>query len=93
VTTLLVTGGAGFIGSNFVRYIYKKYPGYKIIVLDALTYAASVTNLPENGFNNERFEFWYGNVLNATVSNYSCTFRPPRYTARRRARSWTNTIP
>ena len=67
MTTLLVTGGAGFIGSNFVRYIYKKYPGYKIIVLDALTYAASVTNLPENSFNNERFEFWYGNVLNADV--------------------------
>jgi dTDP-glucose 4,6-dehydratase len=67
VKTLLITGGAGFIGSNFVRYIYKKYPDYKIIVLDALTYAASVVNLPENSFNNERFEFWYGNVLNADI--------------------------
>ena len=65
--TLLITGGAGFIGSNFVRYIYTKYPEYKIIVLDALTYAGSVTSLPENSFDNERFEFWYGNVLNADV--------------------------
>jgi len=67
VKTLLITGGAGFIGSNFVRYIYNKYPVYKIIVLDALTYAASVNNLPENSFNSERFEFWYGNVLNADL--------------------------
>lgn len=65
--TLLITGGAGFIGSNFVRYIYKKYPAYKIIVLDALTYAGSVSNLPENSFSSERFEFWYGNVLNADI--------------------------
>jgi dTDP-glucose 4,6-dehydratase len=67
VKTLLITGGAGFIGSNFVRYIYKKYPRYKIIVLDALTYAGSVSNLPENSFSSERFEFWYGNVLNADI--------------------------
>ena len=65
--TLLITGGAGFIGSNFVRYLYKKYPDYKIIVLDALTYAGSVNNLPENSFNKDRFEFWYGNVLNADI--------------------------
>jgi len=38
VKTLLITGGAGFIGSNFVRHIYRKYPDYKILVLDALTY-------------------------------------------------------
>lgn len=43
--TLLVTGGAGFIGSNFVRYINQKYPKYRVIVLDALTYAGSVENL------------------------------------------------
>jgi dTDP-glucose 4,6-dehydratase len=67
VKTLLITGGAGFIGSNFVRYIYNKYPDYKILVLDALTYAGSVASLPEKSFDNERFEFWYGNVLNADV--------------------------
>ncbi|MFT8767922.1 MAG: GDP-mannose 4,6-dehydratase, partial [Lentilactobacillus hilgardii] len=36
---LLVTGGAGFIGSNFVHYMLNKYPDYKIINLDLLTYA------------------------------------------------------
>jgi len=65
--TILITGGAGFIGSNFVRYIYNKYPEYKLIVLDALTYAGSVQNLPEVGFDSDRFEFWYGNVMNADL--------------------------
>ncbi len=45
--TILVTGGAGFIGSNFVHHIKRKYPDYRIIVLDALTYAGFVENLPE----------------------------------------------
>lgn len=42
---LLVTGGAGFIGSNFVIYMVNKYPEYKIINLDALTYAGNLENL------------------------------------------------
>lgn len=42
---LLITGGAGFIGSNFVRYIVKKYPEYEIVVLDKLTYAGRLENL------------------------------------------------
>ena len=42
---VLITGGAGFIGSNFVEYFVKKYPQYKIIVLDKLTYAGSLENL------------------------------------------------
>jgi dTDP-glucose 4,6-dehydratase len=67
--TILITGGAGFIGSNFVRYLYKKYPSYRLIVLDALTYAGSVNNLPEGSFDSERFEFWYGSVLNADIVN------------------------
>ena len=65
--TILVTGGAGFIGSNFVKYIYTKYEDYKIIVLDALTYAGSVHNLPQDSFDSQRFEFWYGNVCNAEL--------------------------
>lgn len=65
--TILITGGAGFIGSNFVRYLYNKYADYRLIVLDALTYAGSVQNLPEGGFDSDRFEFWYGNVMNADL--------------------------
>jgi dTDP-glucose 4,6-dehydratase len=44
---LLITGGAGFIGSNFVQYMLKKYPDYQIINLDALTYAGNLENLHE----------------------------------------------
>ncbi|OGW54591.1 MAG: dTDP-glucose 4,6-dehydratase [Nitrospirae bacterium RIFCSPLOWO2_02_42_7] len=44
---LLVTGGAGFIGSNFIRYMIKKYPDYKIINLDKLTYAGNLDNLKD----------------------------------------------
>jgi dTDP-glucose 4,6-dehydratase len=67
--TILVTGGAGFIGSNFVRYIYNKYPDCRIIILDALTYAGNIKNLPVNinENNNGRLVFWYGNVRNGEL--------------------------
>jgi len=67
--TILVTGGAGFIGSNFVRHIYRTYPDYRIIVIDALTYAGSVENLPVNinERTDDRLVFWYGNVKNAEL--------------------------
>ena len=45
--TILVTGGAGFIGSNFVPYFTEKYPEYKIINLDKLTYAGNLDNVKE----------------------------------------------
>lgn len=68
MTTILVTGGAGFIGSNFVRHIYDRYPNYRILVLDALTYAGSLNNLPGSGQEDRsRLEFWYGSVLNADL--------------------------
>ncbi|MFP3125532.1 dTDP-glucose 4,6-dehydratase [Ectobacillus funiculus] len=44
---LLVTGGAGFIGSNFVRYMVNKYPEYHIVNLDLLTYAGNLENLKD----------------------------------------------
>ena len=68
--TFLVTGGAGFIGSSFVRYLYQKYPDARIRVLDLLTYAGSVENLPV-GFSEAsgdgRLQFWYGDVRNASL--------------------------
>ncbi len=45
--TILVTGGAGFIGSHLVKWFVKKYPSYYIINLDALTYAGNLENLKE----------------------------------------------
>jgi dTDP-glucose 4,6-dehydratase len=68
--TFLITGGAGFIGSNFVHHLYNAYPSYRILVLDSLTYAGSLDNLPV-GFNqastNGRIQFWYGDVRNASL--------------------------
>ena len=67
--TILITGGAGFIGSNFVRYLYENYPSYRLIVLDALTYAGNIENLPVNINDgpNDRLTFWYGNVRNGEL--------------------------
>ena len=58
---ILVTGGAGFIGSCFVRYILNKYPDYKVINLDALTYAGNIENL-DDVKNNPNYEFIHGNI-------------------------------
>lgn len=65
--TILVTGGNGFIGSNFVRYIYNKYPDYRILVVDALTYAGKTENGPTGSSKSERYEFWYGDVRNGEL--------------------------
>lgn len=54
--TLVVTGGAGFIGSNFVYYMLKKYPDYKIICVDCLTYAGNLSTLKE-ALKNPNFRF------------------------------------
>jgi dTDP-glucose 4,6-dehydratase len=67
--TILVTGGAGFIGSNFVDYMFRKYPDYKILVLDALTYAGDIENIHAEVRNSDRFEFWYGDVNNLDLVN------------------------
>ena len=69
--TILITGGAGFIGSAFTHYIYNKYPDYQILVVDALTYAGSVENFPvliwDQNSDKSRFQFWYGNILNGEL--------------------------
>lgn len=58
---ILVTGGAGFIGSCFVRHILTKYPDYKIINLDVLTYAGNIENLDDLK-NNPNYTFIHGNI-------------------------------
>ena len=45
--TILITGGAGFIGSHLVRLMVNKYPEYHIVNLDKLTYAGNLTNLKD----------------------------------------------
>jgi dTDP-glucose 4,6-dehydratase len=58
---ILVTGGAGFIGANFVHHILKKYSDYKVINLDLLTYAGNLENLKEVE-SNENYEFVKGDI-------------------------------
>jgi len=67
--TLLVTGGAGFIGSNFIRYIFREHPNWTVINLDKLTYAGNPANLTD-------VEAEYGVSLNhePRTTNYE-----PRY--------------
>src|SRR4030043_716634 len=58
---LLITGGAGFIGSNFVRYMLDKYKDYTIINLDKLTYAGNLDNLKDVE-KNPNYKFVKGDI-------------------------------
>lgn len=58
---ILVTGGAGFIGGNFIHYMISKYPSYEIICLDALTYAGNMETL-EPVLSNSNFKFVKGDI-------------------------------
>lgn len=63
---ILVTGGAGFIGSNFVHHVYRERPDWHITVLDSLTYAGNEKNL--KGLDEDRFTFIQGNICDeATI--------------------------
>lgn len=64
--TILVTGGAGFIGSCFVRHELKKHPDYKIINLDALTYCGNLENLKDVE-DNPNYRFVHGNICDRTL--------------------------
>jgi len=60
---ILVTGGAGFIGSNFIHLLLSKYPNYSVINIDNLTYAGNKLNLSEiENYNNYSFEV--GDICN-----------------------------
>jgi len=65
---LLITGGAGFIGSNFIHYILKTHPDYQIINLDLLTYAGNLENLKELE-NNPNYKFVKGDICDAKLAN------------------------
>ena len=57
---LLVTGGAGFIGSNFVHFIQRERPDWHVTVFDALTYAGNIKNLA--GLDDSRYSFIKGDI-------------------------------
>ena len=68
VYKILVTGGAGFIGSNFIRYILHEYPQYKIINLDKLTYAGNLDNLRDIDIN-QNYKFIKGDICDSKILN------------------------
>lgn len=65
---ILVTGGAGFIGSNFIRHILSNYHDYKVINLDKLTYAGNLNNLMDVA-KNPKYKFIKGDICNKELVN------------------------
>src|ERR1700730_15895204 len=63
---ILITGGAGFIGSNFVHHILETHPDYRVVVVDKLTYAGNMSNL-ETAIRSPRFEFVAMDVCDAAI--------------------------
>lgn len=59
--TYLITGAAGFIGANFIKYMLAKYPEIKIVVLDLLTYAGNLGTIADH-IDGERSESLKGNI-------------------------------
>ena len=65
---MFITGGAGFIGSNFIRYILTKYPHYSVINYDKLTYAGNLENLKDfERYDN--YKFIKGDICNRDLMN------------------------
>lgn len=60
---ILITGGAGFIGANFVHYMLKKYPQYDIVVVDALTYAGNLDTI-NNVLDLKKIKFYKADITN-----------------------------
>lgn len=73
---MLITGGAGFIGSNFIHYLFKIRPDYEIVNLDRLTYAGNLENLKEIS-NKPKYHFVKGDITNRELVEYVFeTFKP-----------------
>ena len=66
--TYLITGGAGFIGSNFIRFLFGKYPGAQVVNLDKLTYAGNPANLHDFA-SNPNYVFVKGDICDSAKVN------------------------
>ena len=66
IRNFLITGGAGFIGSNFIPFFLKVHPDYQLVNLDKLTYAGDLNNLKEIE-KNDRYKFIKGDICNAEL--------------------------
>jgi UDP-glucose 4,6-dehydratase len=76
---LLITGGCGFIGSNYINYIFEKYKDFNIINIDAMYYCASEKNVNEEVINSERYKLIKGNLCSYDlvyhiINNYNIEY-------------------
>jgi UDP-glucose 4,6-dehydratase len=76
---LLITGGCGFIGSNYINYVFEKYDDFNIINIDAMYYCASENNIVEKVRNSERYRLIKGNLCSYDlvyhiISNYKIDY-------------------
>ena len=77
--TIVVTGGAGFIGSHLIRLLLKKYADYRIVNYDLLTYAGNLGNLKDVE-NNSNYTFVKGDICNAEeVEKLFTVYRPDSF--------------
>lgn len=65
--SILITGGAGFAASNVLKYLWARYPKTAFHVLDILTYAGDLRNIPDEIHKSPRFTFWYGDIRNSRL--------------------------
>ena len=71
--TFIVTGGAGFIGSNFIFYMLDRYPDDRIVCLDKLTYAGNLSTLA-SVMDHPRFRFVRADVCDREAVFFDCSF-------------------
>ena len=103
---LLITGGAGFIGSNYVRYVLQNHPDLNVVVFDKLTYAGNLDDLRdvEEKFH-LRYRFVKGDICDAgvvnatlreyhidTIVNFAAVYTPCTHRAHRRHRISANAL-
>ena len=80
MTTLFVSGGAGFIGSNFIRYWLSTYPDDRIVNYDLLTYAGNLASLQDVEENyGDRYTFVRGDIQNADLTRHLFEAHRPDY--------------
>ncbi len=70
IMNILVTGGCGFIGSNFINYMVNKYPTYKFVNIDAMYYCASLSNIDQDVAVNPNYKFIEGNINDFSLVTY-----------------------